>query len=131
MVQVISDTIKGDRMGTVAFHAGASRVMMGQAGPELAKGDRLQASEKGWRAASHGVKAIAEGRGWEHKSHADLFRVVRRLTAEMERPEIRNLFDDANGLHINFYEGWLDDVAIAQNLASVRRLLAMLDEASR
>ena len=34
-------------MATVAFHAGASRVMMGQAGPELAKGDRLQASEKG------------------------------------------------------------------------------------
>ena len=33
-------------MATVAFHMDASRVMMGQAGPELVKGDRLQASEK-------------------------------------------------------------------------------------
>ena len=28
-------------MATVAFHADASRMMMGQAAPELAKGDRL------------------------------------------------------------------------------------------
>ena len=118
-------------MATVAFHADASRMMMGQAGPELARGDRLQASEKGWGAASHGVKAIAEGRGWEHKSHADLFRVVRRLTAEMRQPEIRALFKTASGLHINFYEGWLDDEEIARDIESVRRLLAMLDEVPR
>ena len=118
-------------MATVAFHAGASRVMMGQAGPELARGDRLQASEKGWGAASHGVKAIAEGRGWRHKSHADLFRVVRQLTAEVGRPEIRDLFNVANGLHINFYEGWLDDGDIADSLTEVGRLLAVLDEVPR
>ena len=118
-------------MATVAFHADASRMMMEQAAPELAKGDRLQASDKGWSAASHAVKAIAEGRGWRHKSHADLFRVVRRLTAEMEQPEIRRLFDVANGLHINFYEGWLGDEDIAERLADVRLLLDMLDETPR
>ena len=79
-------------MATVAFHAGASRVMMGQAGPELAKGDRLQASEKGWGAASHGVKAIAEGRGWRHRSHRNLFDVVHRLADEMAQPDIHDLF---------------------------------------
>ena len=118
-------------MGTVAFHADASRVMMGQAGPELAKGDRLQASEKGWGAASHGVKAIAEGRGWRHKSHRELFGVARRLADEMERPEIRRLFMVASKLHINFYEGWMDDEEIARDIESVRRLLAMLDEVPR
>ena len=118
-------------MATVSFHMDASRVMMGQAGPELARGDRLQASEKGWGAASHGVKAIAEGRGWRHKSHAELFRVVRRLTAEVGRQEIRELFNVANGLHINFYEGWLNEGDIVESLTAVGRLLAILDEVPR
>ena len=118
-------------MATVAFHMDTSRMMMEQAAPELAKGDRLQASEKGWGAASHAVKAIAEGRGWRHKSHADLFDVVRRLTNEMEQPEIRALFKVANGLHINFYEGWLNDGDIVESLTAVSRLLAMLDELPR
>ena len=118
-------------MATVAFHTDTSRMMMEQAVPELAKGDSLQACEKGWSAASHAVKAIAEGRGWRHSSHADLFRVVRWLTAEMEQTEIRRLFDVANGLHINFYEGWLGDEDIAERLADVRLLLDMLDELPR
>ena len=118
-------------MATVPFHTDTSRRMIRQAAAYLAKGDGLQASDKGWSAASHAVKAIAEGRGWRHKNHADLFRVVRRLTAEMEQPEIRRLFDVANGLHINFYEGWLGDEDIAERLADVRLLLAMLDETPR
>ena len=118
-------------MATVAFHSDTSRVMMGQAGVELAKGDSLQASEKGWGAAAHAVKAIAEGRGWQHKSHADLFNIVRWLSDEVEQPDIHTLFRSASGLHINFYEGWLDDEIIAQNLTRVRLLLAMLNEAPR
>ena len=118
-------------MATVAFHADTSRMMMGQAGVELANGDSLQASEKGWGAASHGVKAIAEGRGWGHKSHADLFRVARRLADETGRPDLLYLFNTASSLHTNFYEGWLDDEAIAQNLVGVQMLLEMLDEVPR
>ena len=57
--------------------------------------------------------------------------VVRRLTAEMERPEIRELFNVANGLHINFYEGWLNDGDIVESLTEVGRFLAMLDEVPR
>ena len=118
-------------MATVAFHADASRMMMGQAAPELAKGDRLQASEKGWGAASHAVKAIAEGRGWRHTSHADLFRVARRLAEETGQPDLLYLFNTASALHTNFYEGWLDDEAIAQNLVGVQTLLELLDEIPR
>ena len=118
-------------MATVAFHTDTSRIMMEQAGPELARGDRLQASEKGWGAASHGVKAIAEGRGWRHRSHRELFGVARRLADEMEQPEIRRLYMVASKLHINFYEGWLNDEEIARDIESVRRLLAVLDEVPR
>ena len=118
-------------MATVAFHADISRRMIGQAAVELANGDGLQASEKGWGAAAHAVKAIAEGRGWEHEDIADLFKVTRRVADEVGRPEIRMLFMVASGLYTNFYEGWLDDEAIAKNLASVRRLLDMLDEVAQ
>ena len=118
-------------MATVAFHTDTSGIMIGQAVVELASGDSLQASEKGWGATAHAIKAIAEGRGWRHRSHRDLFGVAHRLTAEMEQPEINRIFKVAGSLHTNFYEGWLDDEVIAQNLSSVRLLLAMLDEALR
>ena len=115
-------------MATVAFHADTSRVMMGQAGVELANGDSLQASEKGWGAAAHAVKAIAEGRGWRHKDMADLFRVASWLADEMGQQEIRTLFSVAVGLHTNIYEDWLGDEYIADSLADVWLLLAMLDD---
>ena len=118
-------------MATTAFHTDTSRMMMEQAAPELAKGDSLQASEKGWGAASHAVKAIAEGRGWRHNSHRDLFGIARRLANETGQPDILDLFNTASALHTNFYEGWFDDEVIAQNLARVRRLIAMLDELPR
>ena len=118
-------------MATTAFHTDTSRMMMEQAAPELAKGDSLQASEKGWGAASHAVKAIAEARGWRHNSHRDLFNVARRLANETGQPEILELFSTASALHANFYEGWMDDVAIARSLVGVQILLDLLDETPR
>ena len=115
-------------MATVAFQADTSRMMIEQAADELANGDSLQACDKGWSAAAHAVKAIAEGRGWGHKDMADLFDAAHRLANEMGQPEIRNLFKVASMLHTNIYEGWLDDEDITLDIENVRRLLAMLDE---
>ena len=70
-------------MATVAFHSDTSRMMIEQAVVELANGDSLKASENGWGAAAHAVRAIAEGRGWQHKNHTDMFRVTHRLADEM------------------------------------------------
>ena len=118
-------------MATVAFHADTSRRMIGQAAAELANGDSLQACDKGWGAAAHAIKAIAEERGWRHKDMADLFKVASRLADEMDQQEIHTLFMATIALHTNIYEGWLGDEDIAYSLADVRRLLAMLDEAPR
>ena len=118
-------------MATVAFHTDTSRRLIGQAGVELANGDSLQASDKGWSAAAHAIKAIAEGRGWQHKGIADLFKVARWLADEMGQPDIRTLFSVAIALHTNIYEGWLGDEDIADSLADVRLLLGMLDEVPR
>ncbi len=109
-------------------HLEVSRNFLIHAREQLALGDSLQASEKGWGAAAHAVKALAQRRGWRHNSHRDLFVVSSRLTAATGRLEIAELFSVANALHQNFYEGWMNEEHIAMNLDSVERLLDTLDE---
>ena len=108
-------------------HLEVSRNFLVHASEQLALGDSLQASEKGWGAAAHAVKAVAERRGWRHRSHSHLFNAVTRIAAGTGRTEIIDLFNAANSLHQNFYEGWLDDEYIAMNLDRVERLLDILD----
>ena len=103
--------------------------MLEQAGRELDAGDVLQASEKGWGAAAHTVKAIAERRGWRHESHGDLFRVARIISDETEQPRVRELFSLASVLHRNFYEGWYTDEDVRSGLEEVREMLGLLEEA--
>ena len=67
-------------MATTEFHIATSRFLLEQAEREYRAGDVLQASEKGWGAAAHAVKAIAEGRGWEHDRHGHLFRAARKIS---------------------------------------------------
>ena len=55
-----------------AEHVSISREMLAKAEEALAQDDLLQASEKGWGAAAHMVRAIAERRGWAHKGHSEL-----------------------------------------------------------
>ena len=56
-----------------------SRKFLAQAYEELAKGDLPQASEKGWGAASQMLKAIAQQRGWSHRSHhRELHGIIRQ-----------------------------------------------------
>ena len=108
-------------------HKAVSRRFMQQADEELERGDQLQACEKAWGAAVRAVKYIAIHRGWEHNSHRHLFAVTRRISEETGDREIRELFGLANSLHVNFYEGWMDDASVAENIDSVKRLLNKLD----
>ena len=103
--------------------------MLEQAGRELDAGDVLQASEKGWGAAAHTVKAIAERRGWVHERHGHLFGVAGRVADELEQPRIRDLFRYASALHTNFYEGWLSEEDVERGLEEVRELLGLLEGA--
>ena len=114
-------------MATVEFHIETSRRFIIQAEAELRAGDEMQASEKAWGAAAHAIKAVAERHRWRHDTHSDLFRVVDNIVRLTGDSEIRLLFDDANALHKNFYEGWLGYEHIAQNIERVKRLLIKLD----
>ena len=105
----------------------ASRHLLAQAHEELAAGDTRQASEKGWGAAAQIVKSVAARRGWEHGSHAALYRVIRTLADETGDEDIRSLFNTAGNLHVNFYENWNIAENVAVDLADVERFLDKLE----
>ena len=114
-------------MQTRKYQTTASQYL-NQAFEELDQGDLLQASEKGWGAAAQAVKAVAEQRGWEHKSHADLFVIVRRLVAESQDGDLHSDFHAARALHINFYEGDETAEGIRHGLGQIQRFVATLDQ---
>ena len=101
MSTILERTLRVQRTTT---YREQSRVFLAQAYEELAKGDLQQASEKGWGAASQVVKAIAQERGWRHRSHRHLHGVINALRRETDDPELASLFGAGENLHINFYE---------------------------
>ena len=111
-------------------HWEVSRRFIIQADAELAAGDLLQASEKGWGAAAHAIKAVAQERGWRHDNHARLFGIANRLVAETGESAIVELFGIASDAHKNFYEGNMSNQTIADSLEDIRTLLDILDNLS-
>ena len=61
-------------------HAAKALEFLAQSDAEFAAGDRLQASEKLWGAATHAVMAAAQQRGWRHGSHRALKEAAKRLS---------------------------------------------------
>ena len=105
----------------------SSRQFMNKAFNELAQGDVVQASEKGWGAAAQMVKAIAEQRGWTQNSHLSLRQVARRLAGETGDRQLFRLFRVASDLHTNFYENWDSPEDVQEGLHDVQLLLDKLE----
>ena len=115
-------------MTTETHYRNAAALLLTQARQELSRGDVRQASEKGWGAAAQAVKAVAEGRGWEHKSHFALFEAVRTLVRETGNENLDTLFHVANSLHGNFYENWMPDESVGSGLDRVAEFVALMAE---
>ncbi len=115
-------------MTTPTAYQIASRHLLNQARSELERGDARQASEKGWGAAAQMLKAVAERRGWTHKSHAAFFTVVDRLANEAGDDDLRRRFHSANSLHTNFYEDLMDVGTVRVGLDDVERLVDSLEQ---
>ena len=96
----------------------------------LAEGDLHQASEKGWGAASHMVKAVADVLGASYDRHEEFRRVVsiagRRLGS---RRTIVRLAHSAEILHSNYYQRkrFLDAEDIGDDLEDVAELMDRLE----
>ncbi len=111
---------------SVVKYRTAAETFIEQAYEELAVGDLRQASEKGWGAAAEIVKAVAEQREWDHKSHEDLYVVVDRIAREIRDSAILTQFNNAGQLHTNFYEGWLGEPNVTAGLEEVQKLVNRL-----
>ncbi len=103
------------------------RRFLDQAWAELEAEDLRQASEKGWGAAAQMVKAYADRRGIDHNSHARLYGVVSRLVEETDDNSYRTLFNEAGGLHENFYEGQFSSRDIRDSLEQVAELIERIE----
>lgn len=102
--------------------------LLAKAREALAEDDLVQASEKGWGAGAQALKALAESRGWPHRSHRQLFEAVARLVTETGDRSIGDLFNTANALHTNFYEGWMPREGVTQGLDSVEEFVGRIEE---
>ena len=108
-----------------------SREYLSKAFQELADGDLTQASEKGWGAAAQMVKAVAQGRGMEHHSHALLLQIAYALEQETGDAALGELFDAANSLHGNFYEDRMTYRAVQSRLQRVQRFVHRIEQLLR
>ena len=108
-------------------YAARGRRFLAQASEELDRNDLEQASEKGWGAAAQMMKAAAAERGWRHGQHRVLFDVAQRLAEEAGDDELRSLFHIANGLHANFYEGFMPPQDIEFALGQVNDLVRRVE----
>ncbi len=104
---------------------------MEHAEQELAKGDRLQASEKAWGAVAHQLKVIAEQRGWKYERHSQVYGIVERLATEQGNQQLRKLFPVAVGLHQNFYADVIPLRQLKYEIGMAKELLDMLRRAER
>ena len=105
-----------------------SREYLGRAFQELASGDLTQAAEKGWGTASQMVKAVADMRGPEHRSHRSILVVAQQLARETGDTDLDSLFDAASILHRNFHEDTLDHEGVERRLHSVAQFVGKVEQ---
>ena len=105
-----------------------SQSLIRQAQAELDEAeDYAQSSEKAWGAVAEALKAVAVGRNWNHHSHGILRDVSTQLHLEFGLPQLTRLFDNAEALHINFYENRLDREQVQLRIDACRELLDELE----
>ena len=111
-------------------HAAKALEFLAQSDAEFAEGDRLQASEKLWGAATHAIMAAAQQRGWRHGSHRALKEAAEQLSDDHNDPLIEYGFLAAEKFHRNFYHDNMEDFELDSDRPKVHdfvhRVLALL-----
>ena len=90
-------------------HAQTARDFLAAADIELADGELVQGSEKLWGAAAHAVIAVAQQRGWQHRSHRSMKNAVTRIAQEQGSDEMLAGFLAAEKFHRNYYHDDMED----------------------
>lgn len=107
-----------------------AREFLAKARQYLADGDLHQASEKGWGAASHMMKAVADAIGEPYNRHEE-FRQVAALAGRRlgRRRLVVRLSRTSEILHSNYYQRkrFLDAAQITEDIDEVAELLDLLE----
>ena len=110
-------------------HVRLSEAFLSRARGYLAEDDLQQASEKGWGAAAHMVKAVAVAQGWDYEGHAQFFQVMHRAGQSLGDDRLHDWGNSANSLHGFFYmrKMLLNSETIGRNLNAVESLINALE----
>lgn len=85
-------------------HVELARGFLERSKSYLAQGDLHQASEKGWGAASHIIKAVAAANNWQYESHDEFESVVVNASQRYRQPSLLGCSRSAEALHRNYYK---------------------------
>ena len=114
-------------MTTSERYRSAAHTLYDQAIVELEAGDLRQASEKFWGSAAQAMKAVAERRGWRHRSHRHFHACLDLMQDEEGYEDIVRWFGLAETLHINFYEDRASAETIGIIAEDIQRLIDRLE----
>ena len=114
-------------MTTSERYRSAAYTLYDQAMVELEAGDLRQASEKFWGAAAQAMKALAERKGWRHRSHRHFKQNLDRMRERLDYEDLIRWFGAAELLHINFYEDHSSLENIRIHAEDVRLLIERLE----
>ena len=111
-------------------HARTALAFLDASDREFATGEKLQASEKLWGAATHALMAVALREGRRLGSHNSFRDTAERLADEHDDPSIEYWFAFAERFHRCFYHDNLSDAELDILRPKVRefvhRVLSML-----
>ena len=113
-------------------HGQTAREFLAASDREFAAGDRLQASEKLWDAASRAVMDAATQRDWSRRSHRELKNAVTQLAHESDDLFLQAAFAAAEKFHRNFSHDEMEEYEIEADRPTVhlfvQRTLALLEQ---
>jgi hypothetical protein len=128
VVEILSKALNHtlDSSEKVELHLKLAEKFLREAEEFIAKGDYVQASEKGWGVAAQMVKAVAAKENLELRSHASLWEYIDKLAEKLQDVELRRLWWTANNLHQNFYENWMTPRDVKYAIEDVKKFVEKL-----
>ena len=109
-------------------HLGLARKFLQKSREYLEVGDLHQASEKGWGAGSHIIKAVATENNWPYDSHDEFEGVVVNARQRYRVWDLLDMSRAAEALHRNYYKRslLLNAEVIENDLDQVKRMVDSL-----
>ena len=113
----------------VMDHLELAKDFLGRSKEYFERGDLHQASEKGWGAGSHIIKAVGAANNWPYESHDDFEFVVMNARQGYRRPGLLELSRAAEALHRNYYKRkqLLNADLIHEDIRRVERMIDILE----